>query len=114
MSLPDLTQQVLHGNRDVVELQGTHRRPLQPEQLLLGTHREAGGLAFQQKRGEGGAVDLGEQDEEVGPSGVGDPLLGAIDDVVCALRRENRRRRDVHRIGSGPRLGQGERRHQLA
>ena len=114
MPLADLAEEVLDGNRDVVELHRAHRGPLQAEQALVGADGHPRGVPLEQEGGERGAVDLGEEDEQVGPPRVGDPLLGAVHDVVLALGGEHRRRPDVHGVGAGLGLGQRERRHQLA
>ena len=91
-----------------------HRRALQAQEALVGADGHPRGVALEQEGGERRAVHFGEEDEQVGPARVGDPLLGSIDDVVRLLGVEHGRRPDVHGVRTGLGLGQRERRHQLA
>jgi len=59
-----------------------------PELVLLPADRKAGGAPFDEKRRDAaiarGRVDVGEDDEEVGLVGVGDPEFAALNRVAVA------------------------------
>ena len=97
--LADLAEQVSGGDHRVLEDERARRAAPDPHLVLLGTRGEPGRVAVDDEGGELVAVDLGEDDEDVGEAGVGDPLLGAVQDPVLAVGREH-----------GPGLGRRARR----
>ena len=65
---------------------------------LVGLHAGLGVL-------DGG---LGEDGEDLGDAAVGDPDLGAVEDVVLAVGAELGAGLDAAGVGAGGRLGEGE------
>jgi hypothetical protein len=51
-------------------------------------------------------VDLGEDGVEVGEGAVGDELLGAVEEIVLAVRGEGRRRSSPQGVAAGAGFGQ--------
>jgi len=75
---------------------------------------EPGRAPLDDHRGELGAVDLEEDDVDVGEAAVGDPHLAAVHDVVLAVRGEPGDGLRAQRVGSAARLGQGVSGHLAA
>ena len=63
----------------VLQDQRRRRRAVQPHLVLFLADRDAGEGALDDERGERLAVDLGEDDEQVGEAAVGDPHLLAVE-----------------------------------
>ena len=84
-----LAQEVLPRHLQVVEEEGDGRRAADAHLLLLGADLEALEVALDDE-GAHLALELGEDDVDVGPAAVGDVELGAVEDegaVVGELRR---------------------------
>ena len=73
----DFTKDVLGRHPDVLEDDGGGRGAVQAHLVLLAAGAHPGVAPFHEKGGELLAVDLGEDDEEIGESPVGDPHLFA-------------------------------------
>ena len=81
----DFPEDIADGNVYVVQRQAAYRRPVQAKQLFVLTHTEARRVPLKEKRGKLRAVDLGEENEKIGPTGIRDELFGTVDDVVGAV-----------------------------
>ena len=71
----DLAEHVARRHACVLQDHRRRRRGVQPHLVLFLADRHAGEAALDDERGERLAVDLGEDDEDVGEAGVGDPHL---------------------------------------
>ncbi len=96
------------GTRTSVEDQLARRRGADPELVLALAERDAGaiGLDEERRRAPGAPGRVGHRDDGVDLrlAAVGDPLLGAVEDVLVAVLPSPR----PHREGVGARLGLGE------
>ena len=72
--------------------------------MFFRAHREPGIAAFHQERRKFLATNLRKHGEQIGESGIGDPHLLAVQDVVLAIFRKFRPRPAVHRIRTRSRL----------
>src|SRR5467141_4103473 len=86
MPFADFAQQIFDRNFAVVEDDGTGGRSANAHLVLFTTDRESRESFPDQESGELFAVDLGEDSEQVGEAGVGDPHFLAVQDVVFAIR----------------------------
>ena len=68
--------------------------------MLFRANGKSGKSLLDEKSGEFLAIDLGEDGKEVGESGVGDPHLFAVQDVVLAIGRERGAGAAVHSVGA--------------
>ncbi len=110
------SEDVLERHLDIVEDQFRRVRPPHPELVemlrggepLHGLFDDEGGDAFRSRLG----VGLGIDDERVRVRAVGDPELGAVEDIIAVplFRAELHR----HDVGPRPRLGHGERADMIA
>ena len=119
MASTHFAQNVVHGHVDILQGQGVHREPGELAETLE-LHQAAfadpghGEVQLDQERREVLPVDLGEEDEQIRPPGVGDPLLGPVQHVVRAGIVQLGPRLDVHGVGTRARLREGECRQHLA
>src|SRR5580704_17801811 len=72
----------------------------EPRMPIFFSDGEAGEIFLDQERSELFTIDLGENGEQVGEVGVGDPHLFTIEDVVLAVGREHSFGAAVQRIGA--------------
>lgn len=100
-----LAQQVLHGHLDIVkgDVRGAGRGGVA---RLDGLGLDALAAGDEEHRQLVARADAG--DKVVGPAAVGDPLLGAVDNVVLAIRRLDGRGADAGNVGARKGLGDGE------
>src|SRR5271165_4562120 len=98
--LADVAQHVLHRHLAVVEDEWRGRGAANAHLLLLVADRETGEVLLHQESGKLFAVDLGEDGEQVGEVGVGDPHLFAVQHVVLAVRGEHGAGAAVQRVGA--------------
>ena len=96
VSLADVAEHVLDRHLAVVEDERRGGRAADAHLLLFGADGEAGEVFLDQERGELLAVNLGEDGEQVGEVGVGDPHLLAVQDVVLAVGRQHGAGAAVH------------------
>src|SRR4029078_9592280 len=82
------TQNAVRRNARAVEHDLSHGRRAQAHRLLRRLRHDAGGVTADEQAGAAAGARAAGADEhvvEVGPAGVGDPRLGAVDDVLVAL-----------------------------
>ena len=91
MTLADFAQQIFNGHFAVVQNDWASGGAANAHLVLFRAHRESGKILLYQEGGEFLAIDLREYGEQVGESGVGDPHLLAIQNVVLAIGGERRR-----------------------
>ena len=106
VSFADLAEHVLHRHLAVVQDERRGGRAADAHLLFFGADGEAGEVLLDQEGGELLAVDLGEDGEQVGEVGVGDPHLLAVQDVVLAVGRQHGAGAAVHRVGAAGALRQ--------
>ena len=104
--LADLAQQVLPGDGGIGQDERPGGRALDAQLLLLRAQADAGGPFLDDEGGEVLAVDLGEDDVEVGEARVGQPHLLAVEDPALTVGRQHRPRLGVQGVGGRGRLGQ--------
>ena len=105
VSLADLAEQVLRGHLHVLQNDRRRRRAVQAHLVLFLAARHAAERALDDEGGEVLAVDLGEDDEDVGEAAVGDPhLLAVQDEAAVGLSRRARLR--AERVGAGARFAE--------
>ena len=79
------------GTLQSFRISGQVDEPRMPSLCSSAPTEKPGEVFLDEKRGELFAVDLGEHGEQVGEAGVGDPHLFAVENVVLAVGREQRR-----------------------
>jgi hypothetical protein len=94
------------GNLRVLERHRAGGAPLDPHLALFGADGQTGGVALDDEGRELLAVDLGEDDEEIGESRVRDVLLRSVQDVVASFGIENGGRAGGQGIGARAGLGE--------
>ena len=105
VALADLAEHVLGRHLDVLEDHRRRRRAVQAHLVLLLAAAHAGPGALDDEGGEVLAVDLGEDDEEVGEAAVGDPhLLARQHEAAVGL--PHRARLGAERVRPRPGLAQ--------
>ena len=87
VALADFAEHVFDRHLAVVEDDGAGRRSANAHLVFFGANGEAGKSLFNQERGELFTIDLGEDGEQVGETGIGDPHLFAVEDVVFTIGR---------------------------
>ena len=82
-----VADQVLGRHADVLEDRRAGRRAVDAELVLELADREARAVLLDDERAEAPVLAVGhrEDDVEVGDAGVGDPVLGAVDDPLVAV-----------------------------
>src|SRR5215472_1303992 len=101
VTLPDFSQKVFDRNLAVVENDGAGGGSADAHLVLFGANGKSGEGFLYQECGELLAVDFGEDGEQVGETGVGNPHLFAAKNVVLAIRRKRGAGAAVERVGSG-------------
>ena len=89
VAFADVAENVLHRHLAVVQDERRSGRAANAHLLFFVADGEAGEILLDQERGELLAVNFGEDGEQVGEVGVGDPHLLAVQDVVLAVGREH-------------------------
>ena len=89
VALADFAEDVGGGDAAVVEEKFAGGRGADAELVFLLADRKAGRIALDEEGGDalvaGAGIDGGEDDEEAGFGGVGDPELAAVEEVVVAV-----------------------------
>ena len=85
MAFTGLAQQVFHRDFAVIENHLSRRRTLDAHLFLFGTNDQACKIFLDQKGSKKFLVDLGKHNEEFGKTAIGDELLGAVEDIMCAI-----------------------------
>ena len=106
MAAADFAQDVLDRDVTVFEHQRGRGRAVDAKLLLFVTADESR-PAFDQKRGELLAVNLGEYREQIGEASVGDPHFLTVEDVVTPVGGEHGFGLGGERVRARLRLGQG-------
>ena len=101
VALADFAEQVFHRHLAIVQNQRAGGRAANAHLVLFGADGESGKVPLDQKCGELFAVDLGEDGEQVGEAGVGDPHLFAVEDVVLAVGRKLGAGAAIQGVGAG-------------
>ena len=102
VALADLAEQVVRRHLRVLQDHRRRRRAVQAHLVFFLAGRDAGKRALDEERRELLAVDLGEDDEEVGEAAVGDPdLLAGQRPAAVRLARRLRARAERVRSGAG-------------
>ncbi len=106
VALAGLAQQIFDGHLAIGEDERAGGGAADAELVLLRADGEAGSAALDEEGGEFFAVDFGEDGEEVGETGVGDPHLLAVQDVVAAVGGENGAGAAIHGVAGGGGFGE--------
>ena len=105
--LAALVEQVFHRHLGVFQDHRGGAAALDAQLVLLCSGADTRHVALHDKGAEVGVVDLGEHDEGLSPTTVGDEHLLAVDDVVLAVLAEHRLgAAAAHRVGTGARLSE--------
>ena len=88
MTPTNLSQDIFDRHPDLVEDDLSGGRAMHAHLLFFRPKLQAGKTALHQEGGEVNLVDLGENGQQVGKPGIGAELLGAVEDVVAAVRRQ--------------------------
>ena len=100
VAFADLAEHVLHRHLAIVQDERRGGRAADAHLLFFRADGEAREIFLDQERGELLAIDFGEDGEQVGEVGVGDPHLFAVQDVVLAVGRKHGAGAAVHRVGA--------------
>ena len=114
VAFPDLAEQVFDRDVHVFERERGHGRAVLAQKSLVRADGQPVAVRVHDESREVLTVHFGEEDEDVRPCGVGDPLLAPVHHVVCTLVVQHRPRRDVHGVRSRAGFGQGEAREHLS
>ena len=104
-----LAEQPVGGDPRVLEQDGAGVRGAEAELSLLAAGRDAGVAGLDEEGGDG-AVELGEDDGQIGDAAVRDVALLAVEDEVAAVPA--RGRLDAGEVRARDRLGEGDRRQR--
>ena len=107
-------QNVFHWHLHLLQNDAARGGGFDPQLVFLPARGEAGKSAFDQKSRDVLAVHFGEDGEQVRPTGVGDPHLGAVEHVMFSVRRKRGLGAHAERVGAGAGLAQGVGCHPLA
>src|SRR6266511_755319 len=106
VALPDLAEDVLGWDPRPIQDHRTCRGALEAQLPFLRPDGDARGIALDEEGGEGLAIDLGVEREEIGESGVRDELLAPLE-KEAAVGLTVRTRPDAEGVGAGLGLGEG-------
>ena len=90
VALADLAEHVVGRHPRVLQQDRRRRRAVQAHLVLFLAGADAGKRALDDERGELLAVDLREDDEQVGEAAVGDPHLLAVEHASCRRAASSR------------------------
>ncbi len=99
--LADFAEHVFDRNLAVVQNDGAGGRPANAHLVLFRADGKSRESFLDQKRGELFAVDFGEDGEQVGEAGVGDPHLLAVENVMLAVWRKLGAGAAIQCVGAG-------------